>query len=353
MSSKQVLKLMILCCINGFPLIVASEASSGCMADCTSLLTPHPPSLYEQYCCILSNSGKKFKLKENNRVKIIFCPPYILPSCSRYHSCNALLDAFPIAESGYYSLIINGSSVTVYCDMEGSNCDGKGGWMRVGYLNMSEPNATCPLGLTLRQFNNINHGLCGQQTGAGQQSTFFSTHGISYSKVCGRLRGYQFGTPDGFPPLYGDNASPDIEKCHTYIDGVSITYDSNPRKHIWSYASGISEGDPNFREASCPCNSGNEDLRTNIPAFVGNDYYCESALQVNMNIVYTLLPNDILWDGHQCGGLEGSCCMNPNMPWFIKTLNETTTKDIELRMCGSEDSVNEDTPLDIIELYIC
>ena len=161
------------------------------------------------------------------------------------------------------------------------------------------------------------------------------------------------GTPDGFPPLYGDNASPDIEKCHTYIDGVSITYDSNPHKHIWSYASGISEGDPNYHEASCPCNSGNEDLRTNIPAFVGNDYYCESALQVNTNIVYTLLPNDILWDGHQCGGLEGPCCNIPNMPWFIKTLNETTTKDIELRMCGSEDSVNEDTPLNIIELYIC
>ena len=31
--------------------------------------------------------------------------------------------------------------------MEGSNCDGKGGWMRVAYLNMSEPGATCPPGL--------------------------------------------------------------------------------------------------------------------------------------------------------------------------------------------------------------
>ena len=69
--------------------------------------------------------------------------------------------------------------------MEGSNCDGKGGWMRVGYSNMSEPNATCPPGLTLRrqQFNNIDHEMCGQQTGARQQSTFFSTHGISYFKI--------------------------------------------------------------------------------------------------------------------------------------------------------------------------
>ena len=50
----------------------------------------------------------------------------------------------------------------VYCDMKGSVYDGKGGWMRIGYLNMSEVNATCPPGLTLRQFINIYHGICAQ-----------------------------------------------------------------------------------------------------------------------------------------------------------------------------------------------
>ena len=29
--------------------------------------------------------------------------------------------------------------------MEFSNYDGMEGWMRVGYLNMSEPNVLCPL----------------------------------------------------------------------------------------------------------------------------------------------------------------------------------------------------------------
>ena len=29
-------------------------------------------------------------------------------------------------------------------------------------------------------------------------------------------------------------------------------------------------------------------------------------------------------------------CTNPKMPWFIKTFNETTAEDIELRVCGSE-----------------
>ena len=78
-----------------------------------------------------------------------------------YNSCIALLQAFPTTTSGYYNLTLsNGSIVNVYCDMVGNNCDGKGGWMRVGYLNMSESGATCPPGLTLRQFNNIDHGVC-------------------------------------------------------------------------------------------------------------------------------------------------------------------------------------------------
>ena len=46
------------------------------------------------------------------------------------------------------------------------------------------------------------------------------------------------------------------------------------------------------------------------------------------------------------------CCDNTKMPWFIKTLNETTTEDIELSMMASEGTNNEDTPIDILELYI-
>ena len=57
-------------------------------------------------------------------------------------------------------------------------------------------------------------------------------------------------------------------------------------------------------------------------------------------------------DGQQCGGNEGPCCTNSKMPWFIKSLNETITKDIELRVRGNQDGTNEDTPLDIIKFYI-
>ena len=207
MSSKKVM-LMILCALIGFLMILLSEASSVCMADCTSL---HTPSLYEHYCCIPSNSGKKFKLKESNEVKFIFCPSSVPTSCIKhtflYSSCIALLQAIPTVTSGYYSLTLNnGSIVNVYCDMEGSNCDGKGGWMRIGYLNMSEPGVTCLPGLTLRHFTNIDHGVCGLSNYSTLGSTFFSSRGNNYSEICGQIRGYQFNSPDGFPPLYNSNA---------------------------------------------------------------------------------------------------------------------------------------------------
>ena len=94
----------------------------------------------------------------------------------------------------------NGSLISVYCDMEGSNCDDKGGRMRVGYINMSESGATCPPGLTLHQYNNIDHGLCSRpvSSSGSSASVFLSAYGIIYNKVCGRVIGYQYGSPDGF-----------------------------------------------------------------------------------------------------------------------------------------------------------
>ena len=57
--------IVFYCLITGL-YIVASESSSVCMADCSGLLTQHPPSLYEQYCCIPSNSGKTFTVKKDD-----------------------------------------------------------------------------------------------------------------------------------------------------------------------------------------------------------------------------------------------------------------------------------------------
>ena len=151
----------------------------------------------------------------------------------RNSSCQNILYCFTSAPSGYYQITApNGSLVKVYCDMEGTNCGGEGGWTRVAYVNMSQSDTTCPQGLTQRNFTGNDY--CGRNI-IGCQSTDFPTHGLSYSRVCGRLRGYQYGGPDAF------NASI-VEKYTSvdsnYVDGVSITYGSNPRKHVWTYAVG-------------------------------------------------------------------------------------------------------------------
>ena len=54
------------------------------------------------------------------------------------------------------------------------------------------------------------------------------------------------------------------------------------------------------------------------PNFVGDNYYCESAipLYVSGHIEiwqHILYINDILWDGQQCDGNQGPCCTNPKM----------------------------------------
>ena len=224
--------------------------------------------------------------------------------------------------------------------------------MRVIFVNMSEPGATCPQGLTQKVLSGLT--LCGSirnQGGRGCQSTIFSTLGLNYSQVCGQLRGYQFNSPDAFLRF---TSNPDTIDS-PYVDGVSITYGRNPRKHIWTYAGGLYEtNDLQFNyNYNCPCNNGSTNpSAVPPPAFVGNDYFCESA-GVPPCCQGTFFNNDPLWDGQQCHHAEGSCCIDhPNLPWFNTKLNANTTDDIELRVCGDQGTADEDTPLQVIELLV-
>ena len=66
-----------------------------------------------------------------------------------------------------------------------------------------------------------------------------------------------------------------------------------------------------------------------------------------------LYSDDPLWDGQDCGGDEGTCCDPPNLPWFCKELPETTTDDLEVRLCAVQHSgIDEDIPIELLELYI-
>ena len=99
-------------------------------------------------------------------------------------------------------------------------------------------------------------------------STFYNTGGPQYSRVCGRVRGYQFGVTQAFlgPQTIDRN----------YVYGVSLTHGpSSSRTHIWSFAAGISEvEDGRTINAFCPCITA---TANQPPTVVGNDYFCESG----------------------------------------------------------------------------
>ena len=188
--------------------------------------------------------------------------------------------------------------------------------------------------------------LCGQNA-AGCDGTLFSALGLSYSRVCGQLRGYQFSTTDAFQP-YSKNTS--LNLSDPYVDGASITYGTTPFKHIWTSATGFTKSTDmeEYRNGLCPCNS---DSTAQVPPYVGSDYYCDTGNNA-VNGYPGLFPNDPLWDGQQCDGVEAPCCTHPNMPWFIKALGETATEDIQLRLCIDEPTSGEQTLLQLIELYV-
>ena len=121
-----------------------------------------------------------------------------------------------------YEIVIDDSGTTqeVYCDMEGDNCGGEGGWTRVAFVNMTDPTMTCPTGLVERDFTaSITRRLCSIDS-TGCTSTFFSTYGLTYEKVCGRLIGYQFRDTRGICQIY----SYIIIDCRQSIFGWYIYY---------------------------------------------------------------------------------------------------------------------------------
>ena len=133
-----------------------------------------------------------------------------------------------------------------------------------------------------------------------------------------------------------------------YVDGVTITYGNNPRKHLWTYIAGLSEHSLTAGH-ECPCNI--ESQGDPPPSYVGSDYYCESG---NPSFTYgpIFYADDQLWDGEQCRDTDVDCCASDSVPWFTKTLNETVSDHTEVRLCRDEAITNEDVPVDIIEIFV-
>ena len=206
---------------------------------------------------------------------------------------------------------------------------------------MSDPSQQCP---SVWQEITTPHRVCGRRSArASCEGLTYTIGSEQYDQVCGRIIGYQLGSPDSF-----SGASVSIDSY--YLEGVSVTHGS-PRQHIWSFAGGLFERtDDSDRINTCPCVNGSTN-GNNIPTFVGQNYFCESGITRDYINGHFYSYGDPLWDGQGCGPTS-SCCTFNSPPWFNVQLSSPTTDDIEIRICGQRGIGDEDTPIQLIELYV-
>ena len=206
------------------------------------------------------------------------------------------------------------------------DCGGSG-WRRVAFLNMTDPDQTCPEQWKLYEQGTVR--VCGRQetNSASCDPVYFSPGETAYTQVCGRMTGYASGSIDGFlQDAY--TPTPGNEINEVYLDGVSVTY-GMPRQHIWSLSNGF-------------CCGQNSISVVQSYNFIGDNYICDESSSLG----------DPIWDGvTQCSN-NPNCCAPSSGPWFNTMLSSTSTSDIEVRICADEGTDNEDSSVGLIELYV-
>ena len=217
--------------------------------------------------------------------------------------------------------------------------------MRVANIDMTNTSQNCPSGLSLISSPKR---VC-DITSTGCVSNDFDIHGVQYSHICGRVIGYQKSANYAFYyPSRGIDAN--------YVNGVSLTHGQSPRQHIWTFAGSLDETSSVNSDHKCPCINPNLNPTPTLPSFIGNDYFCDTALEAFWDTVpnySSIQVSDPLWNGEGCGPTS-TCCYDPqrkvNPPWFVKTLTSPTSDDIEMRLCAPGGSYT--TPIEIVELYV-
>ena len=276
-----------------------------------------------------------------------FCQDNVNPALS----CNQILNENPERESGFYCIRKpDGTAVQLYCAMNNPcRCESTAvqgnAWMRIAHLNMSDANEQCPGGMEI----NDHPRACAHRSGVpGPKclSAFYSSHGLQYSRVCGRITGYQYGYTNAFAN-YNFNRSLTIDDA--YVDGVSLTHGTSPRKHIWTFAAGYSDAATTTSSASqCPCSRSDPPYQFSLPDYIEDDYFCESG-NLSPSTATRIYSENPLWDGTECAPTSNCCSFN-NPPWFCTVLPGTTHDDIEVRIC--RDQYNEDILVSVIEIYV-
>ena len=75
---------------------------------------------------------------------------------------------------------------------------------------MTQPGAISPEGLSDRGYSNLDHQLCSKIGNGGGCSSVYYPSQVNYTKVCGQVRGYQYGSPDRTAASLGGESIRDL-----------------------------------------------------------------------------------------------------------------------------------------------
>ena len=115
-------------------------------------------------------------------------------------SCQDVQNRCPECTSGLYTILAGGiTEEYVYCTFE-ERCGIPGPWTRVSYLDVSDSSSVCSSGT--QKFVQASATACGIQEYSAPTCVQISMSAAdSYSQICGRVTGYQKGSPDAFLQL--------------------------------------------------------------------------------------------------------------------------------------------------------
>ena len=210
--------------------------------------------------------------------------------------------------------------------------------MRLASIDMTDTSSNCPSGLrTLTS----PHRLCAKNIdGAGCSSVVFPVQGVQYSQVCGKIIEYQQSSPDAFYP-YNRRGQTTIDSH--YVDGISLTHGTSPRKHIWTFAAALHEHN-SHPDSVCPCTNTRNSPSPTVPDFVGHDYFCDTGSENYYQLIF--------YEADPGCGPYNTCCSWNSPPWFLKNNFPPTSDDIEMRMCTDQLRIDEDINFESLEIYI-
>ena len=137
----------------------------------------------QAYLKLLTNSGHRYMTRLCSGAS----------ESSPASSCQLIAQFYNATSDYYWIRTANGSTARLYCDIS-TRC-GEPGWTRAAFIDMTDGSQSCPNELAEMNYTGIR--VCKRRAHNACDSVNFIAP-VSYTKVCGRIIGYQIGTSDAF-----------------------------------------------------------------------------------------------------------------------------------------------------------